>query len=503
MSDSSMDARTVLIVDDSKFICSHVAKMLGEHGFRVDTATTGNEALLKIAQSTPDFLIIDIGLPDMSGIDFLRELYVKDNPYEAIMITGQEKLENTKKAMELGAFGSIAKPVVWNSLEPMLLRAAEFVRIKKERFQKLELLHESIEKKTEELNETVNVLENQGRRFDTIVNSMEEGLLAVDNNTCIMMFNCQAEKIFGIRFGDCAGQTLLEAIPDQTIAENMLTQIQGNPLYSSTIMTILSMDLGKRHFQITMNTVFDEKQISIGSVFTFLDISDRIKSEQLRSSFLSLVAHELRTPLTIVTNDLMAISGSENREIVDEMRLSCGTLDHLVNNLLMFTKLSDASYVVKPGSLDIVQLVTAEAKKKRQHALRRGIHIEVENKLSSVELVSDGRLIAIILDALLDNAVKFNRQDGAVRIKLELSKQPLESYLRIAVIDQGCGIAENLVDRIFNAFTQGEDHLVRKFGGMGTGLFLAKRAAYLLSATLDITDNTADGCCFTLLLPAS
>jgi two-component system, OmpR family, phosphate regulon sensor histidine kinase PhoR len=490
---------TILVVDDSIGSCRMVAEMLLAEKYVVETANNGKEALLKLAIMVPDLLLIDVVMPEMDGLELLNEINVNEHEYEVIMMTGHESLQDAKKAMEYGAFSYVAKPLEWEELIGYIKKALNVVRIKKERLRRLAVLENEIQKRNDELQMSVKILEGQSKRLDAVINSMEEGLLAIDDHNCIVLMNARAEKIFGIQFGECAGESLASAIKDPYTSFQLASFIASST--GEFTLTLPVPGGGVRHYHLNAQEVIGEKGVCIGRVFTLLDQTDKINAEQLRISFLSTMAHELRTPITIVMNYLTLIKGVENREAVSDMKSACYWIDGLVGKLLSLTWLSDSSASVKKSSVDIAELAHLMVEKLNKDSAEKKVTVIIDNSLLSPVISTDPKLLGIALSGLLENAIKFSKDGGSVRLKLEAPPENAPSSVSLSIMDHGIGISERIKARLFENFTQGEDHMTRHYHGVGIGLYLVKRAVELLGGRIDVASTEGEGSCFTFTIP--
>jgi PAS domain S-box-containing protein len=493
----------ILVVDDSDENRGAVAEMLEADGFAVDKACNGKEALLKLAVTAPDLFLLDVVMPEMGGLELLREIRVNDSEYEAVMMTGHESLDDAKKAMELGAFSYVAKPLRWAELKDHVYRALSMVKIKKERLRHLAALEAEMRKRSDELRMTAEILKSQSDRLDTVVNSMEEGLLAIDDQERIVLMNAQAEKILGARFGECAGETLAVAIAGPGVAAQLAALI--DPAHAAAaerdIMTVPVDGGGTRFYHVNTQDIAGGNGARAGRVITFSDRTDRIKADQLRTSFLSVVAHELRTPVTVIMNYLAVLKDVHNMEAVDDMKTACVRLKRLIASLISLAALSDASIAVNRRGTNIVELVASHVEKLAAAAAEKGETILIENSLRSPVIATDPRLLGIALSGMLDNAVKFNKAGGKVRVGLNEISRDGAPFLSVSIADQGAGISERAKSHLFESFAQGEDHMTRQHRGLGAGLFLAQRAVELLDGRIDVESVGGQGSCFTCVMP--
>ena len=314
--------------------------------------------------------------------------------------------------------------------------------------------------------------------------------------------NTTAEKILGVRFSECLGKQLSTAIPDVLVAKKLSTLIGRAPATGENILSLCRDGGGFSFYHVNTQKINDENGADIGRVVTLLDRTENIGAMQMRTSFLSVVAHELRTPITVIKNYLEILSSNEDREIVDDLKVSCGRLELLVGKLISLAALSGASFFVNLCNTHVVNLLARCVKKLKIEIAGKNVTVKIDNKLRSPKIVTDSQLLILALTSLIDNAVKFNADGGTVSICLDEEIQSdRTAVLSIAISDQGSGISDIARAHLFESFSQGESHLTRHFGGLGTGLFLARRAVELLKGRIEVDSVEGRGSCFTIFLP--
>lgn len=496
------NAGRILIVDDLDESRETIASLVAAAGsYDVKTACNGQEALLEIAIQPPDIIILDINMPGMNGLELLRLLNVKNNNYEAIIITGYESIQSAKTAMEFGAFSYLSKPVRLESLKNQIVHALSMVDGKKERLRLLAELEDQVNKKNNELRATVNLLENQSRRLDAVINGMEEGLLALDNEERIVLLNVNAEKILGMKFSECAGRKFSDVLMEENLKSTLSFLIDQSRVDNKCLVRIPGPDHTEQYYNVNEIKLNDNQGTFLGVMVTLLDQTDKVKAEQLRTSFLSIVAHELRTPITIIQNYLTIIATESNKDPVDDMNAACVKLRNLVESLISLARLSDASISANVKKVHLQNSVLLQIEKAGAFAERNNISLEIRDNLIVKDLDTDPQLLEIALSGLIDNAIKFSKAGGVVIVTLDQCIVDGIEGVSIAVADQGCGIDDAMQKIIFESFTQGEEHLTRHFSGLGTGLYLAKRAIEILHGHINVVSEPGKGSTFTIVLP--
>ena len=329
-----------------------VAELIRIKGFTVEEAVNGKEALEKNTTFQAHIFLLDVVMPEMSGITLLKRLNVKDNMHEAIMMTGHE---NAKKAMEYGALCYISKPVIREKLYEQVDKALSMVRKNQEELEYQNKLEREVKKRTRKLVETLGIMQDQSQRLDTIINSMEEGLLAIDNEENVVLMNNQVQSILNVQFAECAGQNIWKVLNDKGINEQLrpILTNRHHRYYDKNVISVNGKNRGYRHFNITVTEIAAHDGQNTGTIITFSDQTDKIEADQMRNHFLTVVSHELRTPLSIMMNYL-ALLGHKNynpekiEEIIKDMTLTGRGLKYLVNNIVDLSNLSATNKTLNP-----------------------------------------------------------------------------------------------------------------------------------------------------------
>ncbi|MCD6255959.1 MAG: sigma-54-dependent Fis family transcriptional regulator [Deltaproteobacteria bacterium] len=128
-------SKLILVVDDEVAICQALNGILCDEGFSVITATSGNEALIKIDEEIPDLVLLDIWLPDIDGLEVLERIKARFPQMPVIMISGHANIETAVKAIKLGAYDFIEKPLSWENTIPPVNNALNFLRLTEENLQ--------------------------------------------------------------------------------------------------------------------------------------------------------------------------------------------------------------------------------------------------------------------------------------------------------------------------------------------------------------------------------
>lgn len=225
-------------------------------------------------------------------------------------------------------------------------------------------------------------------------------------------------------------------------------------------------------------------------------------SSQTKSAFLATISHELRTPMNGVLGAAQLLElgdlNTQARDLVGIIRESGGSLARLLDDVLDFAKIEEGRLEVAPSNIDLHSLVRRIVTLWSGRAIEKDLtlNLEIDKEVPTWIHIDPVRL-GQILHNLISNAVKFTERGAiAIHVKVKLDGQ----RLRIAVHDNGPGIAEADRDRLFKAFSQIDGSSTRRHGGAGLGLAISRRIAALLGGNLWLAPGDR-GACFVLDLP--
>lgn len=226
-----------------------------------------------------------------------------------------------------------------------------------------------------------------------------------------------------------------------------------------------------------------------------------------KDAFLAAVSHELRTPLTGILSVAEALEtevrgplNEHQQRYVAAIQLNGNRLLAIVKNVLDYTSaMTDSAPRLELCRL--AELCVSAVKSAKPKARAKQQHIEVNIDPFDLQLISDGDSIMQILEALLDNAVKFTPSEG--RLGIDVSAVDGDSAVQIAVWDTGIGIKEEQRPYLFKPLTQGDQRLTRHYEGIGLGLALVKRRAEVLGGSVVVESAVDQGSRFIVTLPAN
>ena len=225
-------------------------------------------------------------------------------------------------------------------------------------------------------------------------------------------------------------------------------------------------------------------------------------AEKARSMFFSIVSHDIRTPLNAIIgySELLqkgTESEAERNEALKSIRASGKTLLQLVNDVLDLAKMDAGKMALRPEPVILNQLTDEVFSSFWRDASEKGVRL-VNGTDGVPTVMIDGHRFRQILFNLIGNAVKFTKT-GSVEVRATYS----EGVLVVSVVDTGCGIAPDMVDRVLEPFVQAIDpsHAADRAAGTGLGLSICRRLVETMGGEIDVQSEMGKGSTFTVRIP--
>lgn len=334
--------------------------------------------------------------------------------------------------------------------------------------------------------------------FGATIDNMREGLLVVDRDMRIVASNPAAYRLFGPSPRELENQRLTELTRNPEIYKAFLDALKGVERNTVKVDTV-GPD----------RSVFDLRVVPLnsngsgvrGALGVFVDVTRTERLELVRQEFLSNVSHELRTPLTSILAfvETLETGALEDREsssrFLTIIRKNASRMQGLIDDILELTAIEGGNVQLRARQVELAPLVEEAISSLESKAQSRGIRIT--NQVSAgVEVYADARRLERMLTNLIDNGIKFNRPDGQVRIRHEAGPRD-----KVIVEDDGDGIPQHHLERLFERFYRVDRARSREMGGTGLGLAIVKHLALLHGGEVTVASELKKGSAFTLHLP--
>ncbi|MFT3826549.1 MAG: ATP-binding protein [Chitinophagaceae bacterium] len=232
----------------------------------------------------------------------------------------------------------------------------------------------------------------------------------------------------------------------------------------------------------------------VGSVFVYQAVRKQIKLQQQQQNFMMAVTHELKTPIAVARLNLETIlkhplDEAKRQKLLQITLQETKRLDTLASNILVSSQLEGGKYHFLKEELDFSQLVKECVRDSTTRFPDRQWHSEVEE---DIVIVGDPLLLQILVNNLLDNAVKYSPKQGTITCRMHQQQR----HVLLEVSDEGPGIPDSEKNKVFDKFYRVGNEATRTAKGTGLGLYLCKKIAKDHHATIRATDNSPAGSTF-------
>lgn len=268
----------------------------------------------------------------------------------------------------------------------------------------------------------------------------------------------------------------------------------GDPFYLQKVEAITTEEKRKNARNIGEGTIF-LLVILTGALFVYRAVRRQIKMTQQQQNFMMAITHELRTPVAIAKLNLETLQKhkleeSKQQKLIMATLQEANRLDTLTNNILISSQLEGGGYKLVKEDLDLSSLTADCIRDFRNRLPDR----KIDSRLDKIDISGDPLLLQILVNNLLDNAVKYG--PAASLILVELKKTALGVFLKCT--NEGPGIPDEEKKKIFDRFYRIGNEQVRKTKGTGLGLYLCKKIAADHRAVIGVTNNYPTGSIFTV-----
>ncbi len=328
----------------------------------------------------------------------------------------------------------------------------------------------------------------------TIISSMTEGLVAVDRQQRILLANRAAQALLGVSPADARGKPLWEQVAVEGVAtvasEVMLT---GRP------KTLTAGPWNGKYVEVMVSRLPE----SAGLVIVAHDISEATRYQRLREEFVANVSHELRTPLTVIRGfvETLRDGAIDDREramrYLETVAAHAEQLGNLVNDILDLSRLEGRTDTVRKDHVDVAHTVRQVAETMRPAAERKKQTLQVHVKEKLPRVLGSADYLNRAIGNLVENAIKYTREGGTIR--LEAAEE--NGRANITVEDNGIGMSEADLPRIFERFYRSDQSRSREMGGTGLGLSIVKHIVQAHAGTIEVTSRLGVGSTFVVRLP--
>ncbi|MBS1718266.1 MAG: PAS domain S-box protein [Armatimonadetes bacterium] len=370
--------------------------------------------------------------------------------------------------------------------------------------------------------------------FSNLMSATSEvGIVAINREGIITLYNRGAEKMFGYPAEEVVGKVtpIIFHVPSELEARSkFLSEEFGRPIEGIEIFSVVPLRDGsdEQHWtfirkdgtQVLASLLVTPLRSMDGELIGFvgiaIDITARKQAEnqleqallkaeaatRAKSDFLATMSHEIRTPMNgiIGMTDILIDSGlqPEQNEIALSVKLCGESLLTLINDILDISKVEAGKLELNPAPASLTELLKEIDAMMRQGFESKGIEFDIQLKPEKDHhVLIDALRVRQVLLNLLGNAAKFTPEGGCVTLAVTTNEAgPDDIFVKFSVVDTGVGIPKEKQKKIFEAFTQADSSTTRKYGGTGLGLSISNRLVGLMGSKIVLSSELNQGSTF-------
>jgi len=476
---------SILIIDDDRGMCETLGDVLRLKGYIAEAAGGGREALEKLRARPFDGAVVDIKLPDISGLDLLKELKATSPDTEVVFITGYASLTTAIEAINGAAFAYLVKPFEMEHLLATLEKALEKQRLARA------------------------LRESEGR-YRLITENINDAIFLADLEGRLVFGNRRGEEITGYLEKEFAGRPLFSLLTPEGAqqASARLEAVRAgdkvSPIFEAQI---IRKDGSRVWVEAAVTNVVKDGAV-VGRLGVARDITERkrlqeqvIQAEKLATlgQLIAGIAHELNNPLAaMVGHAQMLRLGQQDPKVAaraDRIVDAAQRATRIVRNFLTAAR----RHHPERTAVSINDIVT-KTLELLAYQLRVN-NIEVESALAPdlPQIGGDPHQLQQVVLNLVNNAIQAMAPSGQGRLRIASSLSPDRSMIRLAVTDNGPGIPPEHLPRVLEPFfttkPQGE--------GTGLGLAIAQGIVTDHGGIIAVESTPAQGATFSVTLPVT
>ena len=318
-------------------------------------------------------------------------------------------------------------------------------------------------------------------KLEAILTCIANGVVVCDNYDNVILINEHAQKLLDVtpkeimqtkiqQYCDTNGEMCFKERIEQ-FKDTPLDVIEQRPL-------AFNIEVNQRVIKAVMSPMFTVNKEYVGYIIVLIDVTKEIEMDKLRSHFISNVSHELRTPVTVLRSYIDTLYNYGNdfdfntqKEFIGVMNQEIIRLNRMVNDILDFSRYESQNVKLEKTKQDIMPVIEDVVDEMKILASEHHLTFSVMKEADLPEVPFNKDSIRRVLANIVSNAIKYSPDGKLIKIRAERAR--VGDYIEISVEDQGQGIAEEYLDKVFDRFFRIETQ-THSIKGTGLGLHLVK-----------------------------
>ena len=333
---------------------------------------------------------------------------------------------------------------------------------------------------TNELNQKLSEVDRQKKQIETILLHMTDGIIAFDMEGKIIHINPAAKSLLGLNDKDNTFEKIFKKL-------NMDINIEKIVYLENWTSSEQRKNIGNKYVNMLFAPFQDENDKPAGVITVIQDITEHVKLDNMRKEFVADVSHELKTPITSIMGYADTLIEGEyddetRSKFLSVISTEARRMARLVTDLLTLSRYDNKKVETDVTSFDLGDLVKRCLEKLKFEIEKKGHNVECFVTASVPPIVADKYGIERVVLNILSNAIKYTPDNGTIKVYVGFVYN--DAYIK--VIDNGIGIPESDLTRIFERFYRVDKARSRELGGTGLGLSIAKEILDKNKGSIDI-----------------
>lgn len=486
----------VLVVDDERMIRDGCERILVRMGCEVVKASHGEEALNLLKENPCSVVLLDLMMPGIEGLKVLNLIRQFWPDTLVVVITGYATLETAIEAMKRGAYGFIPKPFKGDHLRAMVSRAIERTQ-----------LLQDVRRMEQERLQTLQDLDAEKSRARSVVLALPDGVAVTDPEGTVVLLNPAFLRLVGLDLDTRPGRPFGAYVSNPDLCCRVEEVAKGLVRDAAQGITCEFSPREDVFLLAQVTPVLSEAGDCLGAVTVLVDVSHLKRLDRVKSAFVAHVSHELRSPLSTIQQQLAFLLSEMDGQVSEEQKTilarakeKTAGLISLIGDLLDLSRIEAGMHLKQPKPVCLEDLLKSVTEFLSARARARGQTLLLELPAERLPLV-DGDPLALesVFGNLITNAIQYTQDGGEIRVQASYDGQ----WIRVAVRDNGIGIEEKYLEKIFERFFRVKNDKTRHITGTGLGLAIVKGIVESLGGSIAVESRPGQGSTFTVLLPPS
>ncbi len=341
----------------------------------------------------------------------------------------------------------------------------------------------------------------RNQALNTVINHMQNGILAVDDKLNIILVTPAAKHLLNI-VGSSEGLPISTASKDVNLDKVLTDAMHQGGVYTNEVAARSAVGRGHVPLRLYVSPMMKDGK-AVGAVALVEDITELRRLEQVRTDFAANVSHELKTPLTSIKGfvETLQEGAIDNpamaKKFLRIIMLEADRLTRLINDILSITKLESGKDDMPSQKIRLDRMAQDVCDMLEFQASEKNVTIFPPQVSEPSVIVGNPDRVEQMLINLIENAVKYNHEGGSVTVTMHNSGDTVN----VSISDTGIGIAEENLPRLFERFYRVDKGRSRSMGGTGLGLAIVKHLIRTMGGMIEVQSKLSEGTEFLITLP--